>query len=84
MCELLTKQNFKQFKSPFKPSDEYYIEMDVTLNRINWRLHAITELEDAGLSDTERCRCLKAEVNGLFDWANGMLATWWGVLTNEN
>ena len=79
MCELLTKQNFKQFKSPFKPGDECYIEMDVTLKRINWRLHAITELEDAGLSDTERCSCLKAEVNGLFNWANGMLGTLWST-----
>ena len=79
MCEFLSKENFKQFKSPFKPSDDLYIDMDVTLNRLSWRLQAITELEDAGLSDTERCRCLKEEVVGLFYWANDMLATWWST-----
>ena len=79
MCEKLTKENFKQFKSPFKPSDDCYIEFDVTLNRLNWRLQAITELEDAGLSDTERCSCLRAEVSGLFDWANLMIITCWSA-----
>ena len=79
MCELLSKENFKQFKSPFKPSDACYIEFDVTLNRLSWRLQAITELEDAGLSGTERCSCLRAEVSGLFNWANAMLATWWST-----
>lgn len=75
MCELLSKENFNQFKSPFKPSDAFYIKFNLNLIRLSWRLQAITELEDAGLSDTERCSCLRAEVSGLFNLANGMLAT---------
>ena len=77
MCEVLTRSNFKQFKNPISIGDPAYIELSVTLNRLNWRLLALTELEDAGLTSTDRYKFLEEEVAGLFTWANCIVNAYW-------
>lgn len=68
----LDKTNYRLAVNYFHRLNSGFHEFEVAIDRIDWRVKAMTELEDAGLATTERYKNIKEELEYLFAWINGL------------